>query len=68
VLDVADDVAAARLGDNRDRIERAGEGFHASVRAAYRTLAASGGWCVVDGGRAPAAAADDVWAAVRRVL
>jgi dTMP kinase len=49
VLDVPDDLAEQRLRAERDRVERAGDGFHARVRAAYRELAARRGWVVVDG-------------------
>lgn len=38
VLDVAPEVAAARLGENRDRLERAGEDFHARVRDHFISL------------------------------
>jgi dTMP kinase len=49
VLDVADDVAAARQGVERDRLEREGAAFHAAVRRAYRELAPEHGWVVIDG-------------------
>lgn len=40
VLDVAPEVGAARRhGTRRDRIERAGDAFHATVAGAYRLLA-----------------------------
>lgn len=53
LLDVSDAVADLRRGhesraDDDDRLEREGSGFHASVRAAYRDLAPSHGWVVVD--------------------
>ena len=49
VLDVPDEVAEARVARDRDRFERAGDVFHARVRAAYRALAAQFGWVPVDG-------------------
>jgi dTMP kinase len=49
VFDVADDVAAARQGDQPDRLEREGVEFHAAVRRAYRDLASAHGWVVLDG-------------------
>jgi dTMP kinase len=49
VLDVPDAVAAARQGEDPDRMEREGEVFHAAVRRAYRELADAHGWTVVDG-------------------
>lgn len=64
VLDVADEVAESRLPADRDRVEDAGATFHAAVRAAYRDLAASRGWVVVDG----TATADDVEAAIWSVV
>lgn len=53
VLDVPDNLAEARVVTVRDRLERAGDEFHARVRAAYRELAADRGWRVVDGSAAP---------------
>jgi dTMP kinase len=49
VIDVPDEVAEARVAAERDRVERAGEDFHARVRAAYRELAKERGWRIVDG-------------------
>lgn len=48
VLDLPDSVAEARVSPVRDRFERAGAEFHARVRAAYRDLAPTRGWLVVD--------------------
>ena len=53
LLDVSDAIAEerradARRADERDRLEKEGSGFHASVRAAYRALAPAHGWVVVD--------------------
>jgi dTMP kinase len=64
VLDVPDDVADARVAAERDRFERAGDEFHARVRAAYRELAAERGWRVVDGSGAP----DDVELRIREAV
>jgi dTMP kinase len=55
VLDVPDDVATSRrvaslaAGTGRDRLEREGLAFHASVRQAYRELAPAFGWTLLDG-------------------
>jgi len=51
LLDVAADVAVARLGHDLDRMEDAGAEFHRRVAEGYRTLAAAdpARWCVVDG-------------------
>jgi dTMP kinase len=48
VLDVTDEVAAQRRPRSRDRMEREGSTFHSKVRAAYRDLATSRGWAVID--------------------
>ena len=64
VLDLPDDVAEARVSRERDRFERAGEGFHGRVRDAYRQLAAERGWTLVDASGTPEAVAERVLAAV----
>jgi dTMP kinase len=48
LLDVSDAVADARRTGESDRLEREGGDFHASGRAAYRSLAPTRGWVVVD--------------------
>jgi dTMP kinase len=68
VLDLADDVAEARLTGDRDRFERAGAEFHARVRSAYRELAPDRGWVMVDASGSPAEVAERVWAAVEPYL
>ena len=60
VLDVDDATAAARRPVAEDRMEKAGAEFHQRVRQAYRDLAATFGWTVVDA----RGAVDDVTAAV----
>jgi dTMP kinase len=64
VLDLPDDVADARVAADRDRFERAGDGFHGRVREAYRRLAAERGWPLVDASGTPDAVAERVLAAV----
>ncbi len=64
VIDVDDDLAESRVPAARDRLESEGAAFHASVRAAYRVLAADRGWAVVDGAPPPAEVAEAVWAVV----
>ena len=61
LLDVADAVAEARRGSVSDRLEAEGAAFHASVRSAYRDLAPSREWVVVDAN----AELDDVTSALR---
>lgn len=68
VLDLPDEVAEARVAAERDRLERAGDGFHATVRAAYRALARFYGWTLVDATGTPDDVHERVWAAVRGVL
>jgi len=68
VLDVPDAIAEARVSALRDRFERAGAEFHARVRAAYRDLASSRGWMLVDAGGTPDEVAAHVLAAVRSVV
>lgn len=64
VIDVPDDVADARVPASRDRVEAAGTGFHAAVRAAYRDLAPSQGWVVLDGTGTPDEVTDAIWVEV----
>lgn len=63
LLDVPPDVAAARFGDDRDKLEAAGDDFHQRVAEGYAELAAADPdrWIVVDG----AAGVDEVAARVR---
>ena len=61
LLDVDPAVAAARRSRDHDRMEAAGDAFHARVRAGFRSLAATDHrWLVVDG----ALPADEVEAIV----
>jgi dTMP kinase len=68
VLDVSDEVAAARRDPETDRLEREGELFHAAVRRAYRELAATRDWTVVDADGSVDDVADAVWAAALPLL
>jgi dTMP kinase len=60
--------AAARMGDDLDRIEREGDGFRARVAAAYRELAARypDRYVTVDGTAAPETIAEEIHGALRR--
>jgi dTMP kinase len=64
VLDLADEIAEARVAGFRDRFERAGADFHGAVRRAYRELAADRGWVIVDASGTPEEVAARVWAVV----
>ncbi|MCU1374687.1 MAG: thymidylate kinase, partial [Actinomycetia bacterium] len=64
LLEVPADVAAVRLGDERDRMESAGDDFHDRVRRGYTELARTEGWVVVDGTGTPDEVEAAVWAAV----
>ncbi len=68
VLDVSEEVAAARRAGTPDRMEREGPRFHADVRDAYRKLAAERGWVVVDAAGTAEDVAERVWAVVRVVV
>jgi dTMP kinase len=71
VLDLSPDAARARMGaargrgsGDRDRLEREDDAFALAVHEAYRDLARSRGWALVDA----AGAVDDVEAAVWDVV
>jgi dTMP kinase len=68
VLDLPDEIAEARVAKERDRLERAGDEFHAKVRAAYRELAASRGWALVGALGPPDEVAARVWKVVEPIL
>ncbi len=57
LLDVSDEVAAARRPVAEDRIEKAGAEFHSRVRASYRDLALRFGWTIINGEGSPEAVA-----------
>lgn len=70
VLDLAPDVALARLGRERDRIESRGAAYMAKVRAGFLELARRGGGRhrIVDASAAPDAVAAAIAAEVARVV
>jgi dTMP kinase len=68
VLDVDASAAASRRTGSRDRLERAGDEFHETVRDAYRRLAADRGWALVDANAAIDVVAQRVWDVVRERL
>jgi dTMP kinase len=64
VLDLSPDVARLRLGAVRDRLEGEDDAFALAVHEAYRDLAKSHGWVVVDADGTPDEVAEAIWAVV----
>jgi dTMP kinase len=64
VLDLSPDVARQRLGAQRDRLEAEDEAFVLAVHEAYRDLAPSHGWVLVNADGTPDEVADAIWAVV----
>ena len=68
VLDLAPEAARARLGLRRDRMEGENDAFALAVHEAYRDLAASRGWSVVDAAPDVDVVSAAIWAAVEEHL
>ncbi len=68
VLDLPDQVANARVSQEPDRFERAGNEFHAAVRNAYRYLAPLHEWTLLDASGTREEVAEQIWALVRPIL
>jgi dTMP kinase len=68
VLDLSPEAARARLGASRDRMEGENDAFALAVHEAYRDLARSRGWSVVDASADVDAVADAIWALVEEQL
>ncbi len=68
ILDLAPEVARARLGLTRDRMEGENDAFALAVHEAYRDLARSRGWSVVDASAEVTAVADAIWSVVEQEL
>jgi len=64
VLDLSLEEARRRFGPVRDRLEGEDDAFALAVHEAYRDLAKTRDWVLVDADGAPDAVADAVWAAV----
>lgn len=47
-FDIPDHIAHERIGDEPDRIEQEGQGFHQKIREAYRQLTHDFSWSAVD--------------------
>ena len=69
LLEIELDLAAARMGRDRDRIEREDDGFRVCVAAAYRELAARepDRFLVLDGARPADELAEEIRGAVRGI-
>lgn len=67
LLEIGADRAVARMGGDRDRIEREDDRFHACVADAYRQLAARfpARYVVLDGTAPPATIAEEIYGALR---
>jgi dTMP kinase len=70
LIDVPAEVAQARIGPGRDRIEDRGEAYRTRVREGYRLAAANhpGPIVTVDGSGAPDKVAEAIRSEVARVL
>ncbi|MCJ7437087.1 MAG: dTMP kinase [Acidimicrobiia bacterium] len=68
VLDLAPEVARERLGMSRDRMEGENDAFALAVHEAYRDLARSRGWSIVDASPDVDAVATAIWAVVEEHL
>jgi dTMP kinase len=68
LIDIESGRAVARMSEERDRIEREDDGFHARAADAYRALAARfpDRYVIVDGTAAPELIAEEIFGAVRR--
>jgi dTMP kinase len=64
VLDLAPDAARRRMRSTRDRLEREDDAFALAVHEAYRDLARTRGWALVDADRTPDEVAAAVWEVV----
>ena len=67
LIDIESGRAVARMSEERDRIEREDDGFHARAADAYRQLAAlfPERYVTVDGTAAPELIAEEIYGAVR---
>ena len=67
VFDLGPELAATRLTSAPDRLERE-PGFQEDVRRAYRELAATHGWAMVDGSAQIEEVAAEVWRLVSKLM
>ncbi len=68
VLDLPPEVATERFGASRDRLEEEDDAFRLAVHEAYRDLAGSRGWVLLDAAGPVDDVAARVWAAVTEHL
>jgi dTMP kinase len=64
VLDLPPEVARQRLGPDRDRLEGEDDAFALAVHEAYRDLARTHDWLLIDASGSPDDVADAVWSVV----
>ena len=65
VLDLSPEAAGRRMGDTRDRLEGEDDAFALAVHEAYRDLARTRDWILVDADDDPDAVSEAVWRVVR---
>jgi dTMP kinase len=68
VLDLAPDVATQRFGAARDRLEEEDDAFRLAVHEAYRDLAGTRGWVLLDAVGAIEEVGEQIWAVVTEHL
>lgn len=68
VLDLPPEVATERFGAARDRLEEEDDAFRLAVHEAYRDLAGSRGWVLLDAAGAIEEVEEQIWAVVAEHL
>jgi len=68
ILDLPPDVATQRFGAARDRLEEEDDAFRLAVHEAYRDLAGTRGWVLLDAAGAIEEVGDQIWAIVTEHL
>jgi len=68
ILDLPPDVATQRFGAARDRLEEEDDAFRLAVHEAYRDLAGTRGWVLLDAAGAIEEVGEQIWAVVTEHL
>jgi dTMP kinase len=68
VLDLPPEVATERFGAARDRLEEEDDAFRLAVHEAYRDLAGTRGWVLLDASGPVEEVADRIWGVVTERL